>query len=217
VFKIKICGVRRAEDLLPIAAARADAIGLNFFSQSKRYLPPADAERVSAAVPAGVARVGVFVNAPTAEILAAAETYGLDYLQLHGDEPPEQLAELRAWPVIRGFRFGEQGWKPIEAYLIDCKRHGALPVAILIDAPGTGGSYGGTGTTANWEALADWRQHIDLPLVLAGGLTPANVGEAIRIVQPAAVDTATGVESADGYKDSSRTRAFVATALAALE
>jgi phosphoribosylanthranilate isomerase len=216
VFKIKICGVRRAEDLPHIAAAGADAIGLNFYAQSKRYLTPDAAATVALAVPKGVARVGVFVNSPTAEILAAAEQYGLDYLQLHGDEPPEQIAELRAWPVVRAFRFGVEGWRPVEEYLIACKRNGALPVALLIDAPGSEVSYGGGGATADWQALADWRAHVDFPLVLAGGLTPGNIAEAIRTVCPAAVDTATGVESSDGYKDLGKTRAFVATALAEL-
>jgi phosphoribosylanthranilate isomerase len=216
MFKIKICGVRRVEDLPHIAAAGADAVGLNFYVQSKRYLAPDEAAAVAEAVPGGVARVGVFVNASTPEMLAAAQEYGLDYLQLHGDEPPAQLAELRAWPVIKAFRFGDDGWTPIERYVAECKRHSALPVAVLIDAPGTGGSYGGTGTPAHWQELADWRSHIDLPLILAGGLTPDNVAGAIAVVHPSAVDTASGVESADGYKDNVATRNFVASARFAL-
>jgi phosphoribosylanthranilate isomerase len=211
VFQIKICGIRYPEDLPQIAAAGADAVGLNFYPLSKRYLAPDDAAAVAAAVPKGVARVGVFVNASAREMLAAAERYGLDYLQLHGDEPPQQLAELRAWPVIKAFRFG-QGWTPIEQYLADCKRYGAQPVAVLIDAPGTGGSYGGTGTLANWQALVDWRSHINLPLILAGGLTPVNVAEAMKIVRPSAVDTASGVESVDCHKCAVATRNFVASA-----
>jgi phosphoribosylanthranilate isomerase len=169
---------------------------------------------VAAAVPPGVARVGVFVNASTADILTVAEDYQLDYLQLHGDEPPEQIAELRAWPVIKAFRFAES-WMPIEMYLIECKRHGAPPVAVMIEARGSVGEYGGTGKTANWQALADWRSHTDLPLVLAGGLTQDNVAEAIRIVRPAAVDTASGVESPDGLKDPERCRKFAAAARSA--
>ncbi|MEX2140829.1 MAG: phosphoribosylanthranilate isomerase [Pirellulales bacterium] len=216
MFKVKICGVRRAEDLPHIAAAGADAVGLNFYPQSKRYLPLEEATSVAAAVPAGVARVGVFVNASTPEILAAAEQCRLVYLQLHGDESPFQLAELRAWPVIKAFRFRAEGWTPIEKYIAECKRHGVLPVAVLIDSPGTAGSYGGTGAAVDWQALADWRSHIDLPLILAGGLTPENVAEAISVVGPSAVDTASGVESPDGYKNAVATRNFVASARSAL-
>jgi phosphoribosylanthranilate isomerase len=216
VFQIKICGIRRPEDLPHIAAAGADAVGLNFYPGSKRYLPPEDAAAIAAAVPRGLSRVGVYVNASTAEMLAAAEQYKLDYLQLHGDEPPEQLAELRTRRVIKAFRFGEDGWAPIKQYLIESKSHGAVPVAVLIDAPAAVGDYGGTGITADWQSLANWRSHLDLPLVLAGGLTPDNVAHAIHLVRPSAVDTASGVELPDGYKCAVATRNFVASAQSAL-
>ncbi len=215
MFTVKICGIRRADDLSHIAAAGADAVGLNFYPQSKRYLVPDQAAAISAAVPKGLARVGVFVNSSTAEMLAAAEQFKLDYLQLHGDEPPGQLAELHPWPVVKAFRFGDDGWKPIKLYLTECKRLGSLPVAVLIDALAATGTYGGTGTCADWQSLADWRSHIDLPLVLAGGLTPVNVAEAVHRVRPSAVDTASGVESPDGYKDAVATRNFVASAQSA--
>ena len=216
MFRIKICGVRRAEDLPHIAAAGADAVGLNFYAGGKRYLSPNEAAAVADAVPKGLARVGVFVNASSAEMLAAAERYGLDYLQLHGDEPPAQLAELRTCPVIKAFRFGDEGWAPIKHYLIACKHHVSLPVAVLVDAPTASGAFGGTGTTADWQALAGWRKHIDLPLILAGGLRPDNVAGAIGLVRPSAVDTATGVEAASGFKDAEATRSFVASARSAL-
>jgi phosphoribosylanthranilate isomerase len=216
VFKVKICGVRRVEDLPHIAAAGADAVGLNFYPGSKRHLIGDEAEAIAAAVPDGLARVGVFVNASTEEMFAAVERYGLDYLQLHGDERPDQLPELSTIPVIKAFRFGPEGWTPIEEYIAQCKGNGAQPAAILIDAPGTGGSYGGTGTPANWQRLADWREHIDLPLILAGGLTPENVATAIELVKPSAVDTATGVEASDGFKDATETRSFVESARSAL-
>jgi phosphoribosylanthranilate isomerase len=216
VFHIKICGVRRAEDVPHIAAAGADAVGLNFYAGSKRCLAPNEAESLAAAVPNGVARVGVFVNATTSEMLAAAKQYHLDYLQLHGDELPAQLAELQVLPVIKAFRFGDDGWTPIEDYLGECRRRGATPLAVLVDAPGADGNYGGTGTPANWQALAGWRSHINLPLILAGGLTPANVAEAIGLVRPTAIDTASGVEAADGFKDAALTRDFVAAARSAL-
>jgi phosphoribosylanthranilate isomerase len=217
VFTIKICGVRRAEDLPHIAAAGADAVGLNFYPGSKRYLTPDEAEVIAAAVPNGVARVGVFVNASTAEMLTAAHKYGLDYLQLHGDEPPAQLGDLRAWPVIKAFRFRADGLAPCKEFIAACKQHGSLPVAVLVDAPTPSGAYGGTGMSVNWQALAGWRKHIDLPLVLAGGLNPANVAEAVGRVRPSAIDTASGVEAADGFKDAALTRDFIAAARSALE
>ena len=129
MFHVKICGVCHQGDLPAIAAAGADAVGLNFYPNSKRFLSEREADEVAAAVPRELARVGVFVNATGAAMLAAAQRFQLDYLQLHGDEPPEQLAELRAWPVIKAFRFGTEGWQPIESYLSACKQHGALPVA----------------------------------------------------------------------------------------
>jgi phosphoribosylanthranilate isomerase len=196
-------------DLPAIAAAGADAVGLNFYPQSKRFLSERVAGEIAAAVPHGLDRVGVFVNASSPQIVAAAQRYRLDYLQLHGDEPPEQLAELRAYPVIKAFRFGADCWQPIESYLIACKHRGALPVAVLVEGPAASDEFGGTGQTADWTALSDWRSHIDLPLVLAGGLTPENVAKAISVVHPFAVDTASGVETNSRHKDAVATRNFV--------
>ena len=158
--------------------------------------------------------MGVFVNSPVDFVLTTAESLHLDYIQLHGDEPPETIAALE-WPVVRAFRFGLADWQPIEQYLAECKHRGVLPAAVMIDAPAPSGTYGGTGATADWQSLADWRSHIDLPLILAGGLTPENVADAIKLVRPTAVDTASGVESPDGFKDSDLVRSFVATARAA--
>jgi phosphoribosylanthranilate isomerase len=216
VFQIKICGVCDPADIRTIVAAGADAMGLNFYPKSKRFLSESEADAIAAATPRGLTRVGVFVNASSAAMLAAAERYDLDYLQLHGDEPPEQLAELRAWPVIKAFRFGGNAWQPIQSYLMGCKQHGALPVAVLVDSPAATGEFGGTGKTADWDALFNWRSHIDLPLVLAGGLSPDNVARAIDVVRPAAVDTASGVEEAVRRKDAEATRLFVSRSREAL-
>jgi phosphoribosylanthranilate isomerase len=217
VFRIKICGVRRASDLAHIAAAGADAVGLNFYARSKRYLSPDDAPTVAAAVPPHIARVGVFVNASTAEMQEAAARYRLDFLQLHGDEPANQLAELAPWPVLKAFRFDDDGWSPIEQFLVDCRRDRARLAAVLIDAPSPAGEYGGSGSTVDWRSLADWRSHLDVPLILAGGLTAANVGRAIELVRPAGVDTASGVEGVDGCKDASAVKSFAAAAREALD
>jgi phosphoribosylanthranilate isomerase len=216
VFQIKICGVCEAADIRAIVAAGADAVGLNFYSKSKRFLSRSEADAIAAAMPSGLARVGVFVNDSSAAMLAAAQRYELDYLQLHGDEPPEQLAELRAWPVVKAFRFAAEGWRPIQSYLMACKQHGALPVAVLVDSPTVGEEFGGTGRNADWDALSDWRAHIDLQLVLAGGLRPDNVMRAIEVVRPAAVDTAGGVEESARRKGADATQLFVARSREAL-
>jgi phosphoribosylanthranilate isomerase len=216
VFQLKICGVCHAADITAIAAAGADAVGLNFYPQSKRFLTEREAEEIAGALPSGLARVGVFVNASSAVMLATAQRYNLDFLQLHGDEPPEQLTELRAWPVIKAFRFGPDGWRSIQSYLMACKQHGALPVAVLADAPAASGEFGGTGRTADWTALSEWRSHIDQPLILAGGLNPNNIVRAIELVRPSAVDTAGGVEQSARRKSEGATRQFVSRAREAL-
>ncbi len=109
MFHVKICGVCHQGDLPAIAAAGADAVGLNFYPQSKRFLSEREADEVAAAVPSDLARVGVFVNASGAAMLAAAQRFQLDYLQLHGDEPPGQLAELRSLAGDQGLSLWDRG------------------------------------------------------------------------------------------------------------
>jgi phosphoribosylanthranilate isomerase len=236
MFQIKICGVTRPEDALAAVTAGADAIGLNFYPQSVRFVGQEQARRIAAAVPAGVVRVGVFVNATADEILQTFDRTPLDLIQLHGDEPPEFLRLLGGRPLIRVFRvekgvgslcFGAatgtaetRGTKTPAPFFLEyldrCRQLGAVPRLVLADAA-AGRAYGGTGELADWSALAgypaaDWHP----PLILAGGLTPDNVADAIRTVRPAGVDTASGVESRPGYKDAERMKRFVETARAAL-
>jgi phosphoribosylanthranilate isomerase len=217
VFQVKICGVCSPIDVPIIAKAGADAIGLNFFPKSKRFLTESEAAEIAVVVPPGIERVGVFVNASTSQMVAAAQRYRLKYLQLHGNEPPEQLAELRGYQIIKAFRFGNDGWQPIESYLASCETHGALPLAVLVDGPASADEFGGTGRTADWAALSDWRSHIEMPLVLAGGLTTCNIARAIETVQPVAVDTASGVERDSRQKDLVATQTFVNEARRCLE
>ena len=126
------------------ALAGADAIGLNFYEKSPRCIDLATAEEVLPVVPKTVAKVGVFVNAPPDEIERIANLLDLDYLQLHGDEPPEFLGNFVERKLIRGFRCGEEGFAPIAAYLDSCKSLGRIPDAVLLDAHRPG-EYGGTG------------------------------------------------------------------------
>lgn len=216
MFRIKICGVTRADDALWAVGAGADALGLNFYARSPRYVWPDDARRVVSVLPAGVVKVGLFVNAPPEEVCRTFDLLGLDLVQLHGDEPPEFLKRLGARPVMRAFRLGPEGLRPVAAYLDECRALDCLPRLVLLDAYRPG-EYGGTGQTCDWATTAQYRVLPGgPPLVLAGGLTPANVAEAIRAVQPAAVDTATGVESSPGRKDPTLVAAFIRAARGAL-
>ena len=216
MFRVKICGITRPEDALAAAAAGADAIGLNFYSRSTRFVGQEQARRIAAVVPAGVVRVGVFVNASAEEIVQTFVGTPLDLVQLHGDEPPELVCRLGDRPVVRVFRVGQGGLAAALEYLDRCHHLGTTPRLVLADAA-AGQAYGGTGEVADWSALrgypvADWHP----PLILAGGLTPENVADAIRAVRPAGVDTASGVEASPGVKDHELIRRFVEAARAAL-
>ncbi|MEX2187786.1 MAG: phosphoribosylanthranilate isomerase [Pirellulales bacterium] len=217
MFTIKICGVTTVDDARAAAAAGADAIGLNFYGESPRFLPLERAQHVAVVIPKGVVRVGLFVNAPAEAICGAFDALGLDLIQLHGDEPPEFLAELGKRPVMRAFRVGDDGLAPVVRYLDRCGELRMSPAMILLDAQ-QAGKYGGTGVTADWNALAEQRSLLgNLPLVLAGGLTADNVAEAIYRVRPDAVDTASGVETSAGQKDRDAMRRFVTAAREAFD
>jgi phosphoribosylanthranilate isomerase len=208
VFRIKICGVTCVEDALAVAAAGADCIGLNFYDQSVRYLPPERAAEVVGSIPDQVLKAGVFVNAPLAEIRELAERFALDFVQLHGDEPPGAIAELADLRVIKAFRLGPEGIASVAEYLERCYQLAAMPAMVLLDAF-QAGAYGGTGRVADWTTA---REYHDLgagpALILSGGLTPENVAAAIAAVRPAAIDLASGVESSPGRKDRAKLAAL---------
>jgi phosphoribosylanthranilate isomerase len=216
---VKICGIRDVESALAAAGSGADAIGLNFYAKSPRVVTPAAAADIVARL-RGQARnlveaVGVFVNHSVGDIREICTTCGLTMIQLHGDEPPEQVAELAAdYRIVRAFRIGIEGLALMTQYLDACRRLRSLPWACLADAR-VEGQYGGTGHTAPWELLArDYRTDEWPRLILAGGLRPDNVAEAIRVVHPWGVDVAGGVESAVACKDAALVRQFVQNAKA---
>jgi phosphoribosylanthranilate isomerase len=162
-----------------------------------------------------VRKVGLFVNSPAAEVVQIFDQVGLDVIQLHGDEPPEMLALFQTRPVIRAFRCRDSGFAPLIEYVNACRLGGYSLEAVLIDAYQPG-RYGGTGRLADWSRVPELtKELIDMPVILAGGLRPDNVAEAIRIARPAAVDTASGVESSPGRKDEELVRGFVNNASAA--
>jgi phosphoribosylanthranilate isomerase len=220
MFHIKICGITCPEDALAAAAAGADAVGLNFYPASKRHVDIGRAAEVAAALPRGVVRVGVFVNADAAAIRAAHAAARLDLLQLHGDEPPEFLRLLRTsdlanLPVMRALACGSS-LEPIEEYLRRCRELDCPPRLVLLDAAAPA-ERGGTGSLCDWTTAATYHRIAGAPpLVLAGGLTAGNVAAAIAAVRPAAVDVASGVESAPGRKDRDQMARFVSAAKAAL-
>jgi phosphoribosylanthranilate isomerase len=216
VFRIKICGITNADDARMVADCGADAIGLNFYPHSQRFVTVARAETIVAALPDTMVRVGLFVNATDDEICRLYDHLQLDLIQLHGDEPPEFLTALAGRPVMRAFRLGPGGAGPIVEYLEQCRDLHCEPECVLIDAHQPG-QYGGTGTTADWDLLAEERNKFGAtPLVLAGGRRPDNVAQAIEKVRPDAVDTASGVEKSAGKKDRELVRRFASAAIRAL-
>ncbi len=216
-FRIKICGITTPENGAAVAQAGADAVGLNFYPKSPRYITRQRAAEIIAALPAEIAKVGLFVNATADEVTTTFDQLPLDLLQLHGDEPPEFLAALGGRPVMKAFRLGPDGLAPIEQYLADCRDRVCLPTFVLIDAYQKG-SYGGTGQVADWSTAQAYPpgDHPGYPpMILAGGLTPDNVRDAIRAVHPMAVDTASGVETSPGIKDPALVSRFAQQAAAA--
>jgi phosphoribosylanthranilate isomerase len=214
---MKICGITHRPDVFVATALGADAIGLNFYEPSPRYLPPSLAGNVAAAIPSGVAKVGVFVNAAVDEVIRLAERLRLDFIQLAGDEPPEFIAALDGRPVVKCFRIGADGIEPLRRFLDQAMHRRCMPTAVLLDACRPG-QFGGTGTAMDWHKL---RTELDRgefkmpPVILAGGLTPDNVGESITTIRPDAVDVASGVEYAPGRKDALLVSRFLETASAA--
>ncbi|MBI4556306.1 MAG: phosphoribosylanthranilate isomerase [Candidatus Hydrogenedentes bacterium] len=200
--KVKICGITNLDDALAACDAGADALGFNFAPEARkrnRYIAPDDAWRIVEKLPPFVLKVAVCVNAPSEEVRRYLEF--LDRVQLHGEESPEYCADIAA-RAIKVFRVAE-GFQP-EAMLV-------YPTAAFLLDAAVPEMRGGTGHTFNWE-VAKRASALGRPLILAGGLTPENVAEAVRQVRPYAVDTAGGVESAPGKKDHERIRIFIRNA-----
>jgi phosphoribosylanthranilate isomerase len=216
VAKVKICGVTNLEDALAAAHAGADFIGLNFYKASPRYVDFAVAQLVAGGlrVEFGERRpllVGVFVDEPLEVLNAIADGVGLDFLQLHGDEPPELVAALkgRGIKAIRP-QSVEEAVALAERYAPVVSTDDGAP-SLLVDAyhPAL---RGGTGVQASVEVAQAIQARVPR-LMLAGGLTPGNVGERVAAIQPWAVDTASGVESGDArHKDMEKVEAFIQAA-----
>jgi phosphoribosylanthranilate isomerase len=196
---IKICGITNLDDALAAIDVGVDYLGFNFYQKSQRFIALEDCAKIQSEISnrkSIIKTVGVFVNEPPARIAAILNDCGLDLAQLHGDETPEDLAELkgRAYKGIRGVKNPN-----------DFVSNGHAP-ALLLDAYSPN-AYGGTGHTADWAAARVIAEQF--PIFLAGGLTPENVADAIAQVNPWGVDVASGVEVSPRKKDWARMQKFV--------
>jgi phosphoribosylanthranilate isomerase len=202
-FLIKICGVTTPDDAAMAAAAGAGAIGVNLWPGSKRFVGDTGAaRRVVAAIPAGVLRVGVFVDASPAEVDGAVSDLALDRVQLHGTESPAAFGRLARAVLIRAVRVRDAA-----SFAADPAWRAGL---FLYDAFVDG--FGGGGVTAPWSLIAGLAAR---PFLLAGGLTPDNVASGIALTRPDGVDVASGVEHRPGRKDPEKVAAFIQAARAA--
>jgi phosphoribosylanthranilate isomerase len=203
---IKICGITSRDDAQMVAEAGASAIGLMFYDKSARAVTPAQAASIVDGLSLFTARVGVFVN-PTEELVwQAIQAAGLTVLQFHGEEPAEfclrfGLMTMKAFRIKDAASLEALGRYPTDAWLLDAH---------------SPAGHGGTGERFDWD-LAVRAKGMGRPIVLAGGLTPANVAEAIARVVPFGVDVSSGVESAPGRKDPAKVKAFIAAAKGAID
>ncbi len=208
---IKICGISTAEALDAAIAARADYAGFVFFPPSPRHVSPGDAAALGARAKGRIQRVGLFVDADDAAIVAGVRAASLDIVQLHGEETPQRVAQIRA-------QIGLPVWKaiPVAAArdVLNAEVYVDAADLILFDAKTPKGTLpGGMGLTFDWPLLAAWQNRA--PWGLAGGLNPENVTAAGRLTHAPLVDTSSGVESAPGIKDAAKITAFCAAARAA--
>lgn len=202
--KVKICGLTSAQDAHAAVQAGADALGLMFYDRSPRRVALDAAKAIAATLPPYVIRVGVFVDPYPADVFAAIQACGLNLLQFHGAETPAFCAQF-GMMILKAFRLQDA--------------HSLLPMAdfpadaFLLDSY-VPGMIGGTGHTFNWD-LAIQAKQLGKPIFLAGGLTPQNVAEAVRKVEPFAVDVSSGVEQSPGKKDVRKMQDFIAAVRAA--
>ena len=200
MVRVKICGITNAADALAAIDAGANLLGFNFYAKSPRHITKAEAAKIRPQLSKKVKAVGIFVNAPPAEVAALCKSLKLDAAQLHGDEPPEAVAKVALGvAVFKAFRVESD-------FRLETLEEYSEASAFLFDAAHTG-QYGGTGRTTDWDVAR--RAAIGHRIILAGGLNVENVAAAVRIVRPYAVDVASSVESKPGKKDHGRMREFV--------
>lgn len=208
-ISVKICGLKRPDQVAAAAEAGARYLGFNFFPKSPRYVTPAEAGALMLDVPVGVAKVALVVNAPDDEIARILDATTTDMIQLHGAESPERVTEVKdrfGLPVIKAIGIADA------ADVAQIEHYAPAADQLLIDAKAPKGAVlpGGNGLAFDWTLVA--RKYWPCPWLLAGGLTPDNVAEAIRRTGARQVDVSSGVESAPGEKDADLVARFVAAA-----
>lgn len=195
--KVKVCGIRSLEDALAAAEYGADALGFVFYGKSPRYIEPEEAAAIIEKLPPFVTPVALFVNAHEDSVRAVIRVTGIEVIQFHGDERPDYVSSF-SQRTIKALRIkDEQSIADMHSYDVN---------AILADAYSPD-AYGGTGKTFNWDLLSGIQA--SERIILAGGLGPENVAEAIRKVSPYAVDVSSGVEASPGVKDHDKLRRFI--------
>lgn len=195
--RVKVCGITSVDDALVAVRAGTDALGFVFYQKSPRYVAPEQVAAIVSALPPFVTTVGLFVNSDPEDITRIMAQTGLQVVQLHGDETPEQC-RIKNYPVIKALRVKDAN---------SLQQLSDYPVSALLLDAWSDDQYGGTGRQFDWQLLHKTPCH--KPIILAGGLNPRNVVTAIRQVKPYAVDVSSGVESSPGRKDMNLVTQFI--------
>lgn len=207
----KVCGLTQQENVCMVVEAGVDAIGLNFYPKSKRFVSKEAATQLRNCIPDHIDVVGVFVNSAPEDVIDIAKTVRLSAIQFHGDESASEIKDVQdhcpSAKIFRAFRLSHDNLNQTIAEVSQLKDAGVQLSAVLVDAF-VAGEFGGTGHQLDQELIqklpADWP-----PLIVAGGLTPDNVAECIQTVKPWGVDVASGVESEPGMKAPDKTKRFI--------
>jgi phosphoribosylanthranilate isomerase len=197
-MRVKICGITNEADAAAAIEAGADALGFILYPKSPRYVEPKKITAITAQLPPFVQRVAVTVDCNRAEIVAIEAQTSFDLWQLHGEETPAQCATLGKRRLIKALRLTSGQLPDITNYAVS---------AFLLDTPTA--NYGGSGKPFDWNLAVQFKKMTSRPIILSGGLTPENVAEAVRIVQPYGVDVSSGVESSPGKKDHAKLKDFI--------
>ena len=200
-IKVKICGITNTPDAQVAVSAGTDALGFIFYSKSPRYIDPKVAKHIISELPPFVLPIGVFVNEEPKVVRDIMQECGLALAQLHGDETPAYCENLER-PVLRGIRLRDRG-----SFLAMAEYKGRAGVRGFVVDAFSESAFGGTGETTDWTLASEAAKAA--PILLAGGLTPDNVQEAIQKVKPYGVDVSSGVEASPGKKDPAKVQAFI--------
>lgn len=197
--RIKICGITNLSDAVFCSSKGADFLGFVFYKKSPRYIAPAKAKQIIRQLPAGILKVGVFVNEAPAVVRKIARACGLDILQFHGDETPQYLAGFKEYRVMKAFRVKNRiEPKLLKGYKADFYLFDAFKKDV----------FGGTGKSFDWKFLSGLKK-VNTPVFISGGLTPKNVVSLSEKMRPFCVDVSSGVESSPGKKDHKKIEKFI--------